>query len=206
MRLVRAALIWGGLVLALAVPITAAALSPLLAWRDPIYILAGFAGIVALALLLMQPLLATGALPGLPMRRSRQVHTWVGIGLLVAVIVHVAGLWVTSPPDVVDALLFVSPTPFSVWGVLAMWAVFAAGTLAALRARLRIRPKLWRGLHLSLAVVVVLGTIVHAVLIEGAMEPFTKLALCGLVVVAMLKPAHDIWRRGKNRRKGQTAD
>ena len=64
--------------------------------------------------------------------------------LVVAVVIHVAALWITSPPDVVDALLFASPTPFSAWGVIAMWAVFAAALLAALRRRLRLRPRTWR--------------------------------------------------------------
>jgi hypothetical protein len=42
--LARAILIWVALTAALAVPLTIAAASPLLAWRDPIYIAGGFAG------------------------------------------------------------------------------------------------------------------------------------------------------------------
>ena len=61
--------------------------------------MACFAGVVALALLLLQPLLAGGYLPGLAARRSRHLHAWVGAGLLAAVVVHVAGLWLTSPPE-----------------------------------------------------------------------------------------------------------
>jgi hypothetical protein len=45
--------------------------------------------------------------------------------LVVAVVVHVGGLWITSPPDMIDALLLTSPTPFSAFGVIAMWAIFA---------------------------------------------------------------------------------
>ena len=97
-----------------------------------------------MALLLLQPLLAGGYLPGLPMRRGRRVHFWVGVALVAAVVVHVLGLWLTSPPDMVDALLFRSPTPFSAWGVVAMWAVFASALLATLRRRLRLRPLVWR--------------------------------------------------------------
>ena len=84
-----------------------------------------------MALLLVQPLLVAGYLPGLPRSRGRRMHRWVGGGLIAAVVIHVAALWLTSPPDVIDALLFVSPTPFSAWGVIAMWAVFAAAALAA---------------------------------------------------------------------------
>lgn len=192
MSLTRALLAWAGLGLAIAVPIGAAATSPQLAWRDPVYILAGFAGIIGLCLLLLQPLLATNALPGLSAPRSRRLHRWTGTAVLGAVVIHVAALWITSPPDVVDALLFASPTPFSVWGVIAMWAAFAAGLLALLRRRVRLRPILWRRLHVALAVVVVAGTVTHAVLIEGTMEPLSKIALCGLVVAATLGLLRDL--------------
>jgi hypothetical protein len=182
-RRARAALIWAALAAALVVPVAVAAASPLLAWRGPVYIAAGFAGILALALLLLQPLLAGGYLPGLRGRRGRRLHAWVGGGLVLAVIAHVVGLWVTSPPDVVDALLFRSPTPFSAWGVVAMWALLAAALVAGLRRRLlRLRPALWSRLHTGLALVVVLGTVVHAMLVEGAMGIVSKAALCVLVL------------------------
>lgn len=192
MGLARAILIWAALAAALAVPVAVAAASPLLAWRDPIYVAAGFAGVVAMALLLLQPLLAGGYLPGLPGRRGRRLHAWVGAGLVAAVAVHTLALWLTSPPDVVDALLFRSPTPFSAWGVVAMWAVFAAALLAALRRRLRLRPMVWRLGHVSLAAVVVLGSVVHAMLIEGTMGMVSKAALCALVLAAAVKVVVDL--------------
>lgn len=185
----RAALAWAGLAAALAVPISLAAASPLLAWRDAIYIVSGFAGVLALGLLLVQPLLAGGYLPGLRLRLGRRLHGWVGAGLVAAVVIHVGGLWLTSPPDVVDALLFQSATPFSVWGVLAMWAVFASALLAALRGRLR--PAVWRLGHLALAAVIIPGTIVHALLIDGTMELISKVALCVMVAVAGVKIMRD---------------
>jgi predicted ferric reductase len=162
--------------------IAAAALSPLLAWREPIYILGGFAGIVGLAALLFQPLLAGGRVPGLSLRRARLIHRGGGVLLVFAVLTHVGGLWLTSPPDVMDALLFVSPTPFAVWGVLAMWSVFAAALLVALRRALRMPPAKWRMAHRGLALVTVGGTALHALLIEGAMEPVSKAVLCAFVV------------------------
>ena len=125
MRLARVALIWAALVAAICVPIALAATSDLLAWRGAVYILAGFAGIIALGLMLVQPLLIGGYLPGLPGYRGRRAHYWIGGALVVAVVVHVGGLWISSPPDMIDALLFVSPTPFSPFGVIAMWAIFA---------------------------------------------------------------------------------
>ncbi|MEM8665571.1 MAG: ferric reductase-like transmembrane domain-containing protein [Pseudomonadota bacterium] len=202
MAAARAALIWAGIAVAVAVPLAVAAASPLLAWRDPVYIAASFAGVIALILLLVQPLLAIGALPGLSGRRGRRVHAFVGAGLLAAVIVHVLGLWVTSPPDVVDALLFRSPTPFSAWGVVAMWAVFAAAILAVFRKRLRLRPALWRLWHMILAGTIVTGTVVHALLIEGTMGTLSKVALCALVVLAAAKAVGDIRYRTRRSRLG----
>jgi predicted ferric reductase len=113
----------------------------------------------------------------------------------VAVVIHVGGLWITSPPDVIDALLFTSPTPFAAWGVIAMWAIFAVAFLAALRRRLR--PRTWRIAHTLLAVVIVVGSVVHAILIEGTMETVSKAALCVLVLAATTKLMADlrVWRK-----------
>lgn len=135
MRMARALLIWTGLGLALVLPLTFAAMSEYLAWRDPVYIAAGLAGVVALCLVLVQPLLARGWLPGLYLARGRRVHRAVGLFLVTAVVVHVAGLWITSPPDIIDALLLRSPTPFSLWGVGAMWALFAAALCCGVASR-----------------------------------------------------------------------
>ncbi|MEM9844274.1 MAG: ferric reductase-like transmembrane domain-containing protein [Pseudomonadota bacterium] len=183
---VRAAFVWAGFAIALVVPVALAAASPQLAWRQPVYIVAGFAGILGLALLLLQPLLAAGWLPGISVVKGRRAHRWTGALLVAAVIVHVGGLWITSPPDVIDALLFVSPTSFSLWGVLAMWSVFGAACLVALRPMLKMRPRRWRQVHTALAFVVVIGTVIHAILIEGAMETLSKLALCLLVLVVTI--------------------
>ncbi|QJF50415.1 ferric reductase [Roseobacter ponti] len=180
----RSLAVWAVLLPAVLLPLAMAAASPLLAWRDPVYIIAGFAGIVAMSLLLVQPLLARGRLPGLNIRQSRTLHRMTGAALVAGVVIHVVGLWVTSPPDVVDALLFRSPTPFSAWGVIAMWAVFAAAVLAVFRRRLR--PRLWRLAHSGIAVVIVTGTVIHALQIEGTMETASKVALCALVIAATI--------------------
>jgi hypothetical protein len=197
MRLAKAALIWAALAAAIGVPIAAAAASPQLEWRDPIYILAGFAGMIALGLVLVQPLLIAGYLPGLSAYRGRRAHYWIGGGLVVAVAVHVGGLWITSPPDMIDALLFTSPTPFSPFGVIAMWAIFAVALLAAFRRRLGMRPRTWRIAHMSLAVVIVVGSVLHGMLIEGTMETISKGALCALVLGATVKVMADlrVWRK-----------
>lgn len=188
----RRALIWVALGAAIAIPVGIAAMSPLLAWRQPIYIAAGLAGIIAMALLLVQPLLVGGYLPGFSSLRGRRMHRWIGGGLVVAVVAHVAGLWITSPPDVIDALLFTSPTPFSAWGVVAMWAIFATASLAALRKKLRLSPRFWRLAHTALALIIVIGSIVHAMLIQGTMGTISKAMLCTLALIATLKVLTDL--------------
>ncbi len=188
----RAALIWACLAVAVVAPIVLAAMSDLLQWRDPIYIAGGFAGIVAMALVLLQPLLAGGYLPGISPVAGRRLHRWVGCGIVAAVVAHVAGLWVASPPDVVDVLLLRSPTPFSVWGLAAMWATFAAGLLAAVRVPLRIHPKTWRLSHSTLVVIIVIGGVIHALLIEGAMEGVSKAFLSALALAATAKVLWDM--------------
>ena len=142
---------------------------------------------IALGLTLIQPLLIAGYLPGLSAYRSRRAHYWIGGALVFAVMIHVGGLWITSPPDMIDALTFVSPTPFSPFGVIAMWAIFAVALLAALRRRLGLGPRTWRIAHLSLAVIIVAGSVVHGMLIEGTMETMSKAALCVLVLVTTIK-------------------
>lgn len=191
----RATLIWTTLAAAIGIPLAAAATSPQLEYRDPIYILAGFAGIVALALVLVQPLLIGGILPGLSPIRRRKAHRWIGAALVATIIIHVAGLWITSPPDMLDALSFASPTPFSPFGVIAMWAIFAVALLAIFRRRLRLRT--WRLAHSILAVVIVTGGVVHAMLIEGTMETVSKAVLCALVLAATVKVMIDlrVWRK-----------
>jgi len=181
----HAILIWGALAIAVIVPVFLAADSPLLAWRRPAYIAAGFAGVIAMTLLLIQPLLAGGYLPGLPKPHGRRVHRLIGSALVLAVIVHVVGLWLT----------FVSPTPFSAWGVIAMWAVFASALLAIFRRRLRLRT--WRLGHTALIVVTVACSVVHALLIEGTMETITKTMLCILAVLTTAKTIYDlrVWAR-----------
>src|SRR4051794_24838793 len=195
MRLARLTLIWALLAAAIFVPIAFAAASPLLEWRGPVYILAGFAGIIALGLVLVQPLLIAGYLPGLSAYRGRRTHHWIGGALVVAVVIHVGGLWITSPPDMIDALTFTSPTPFSPFGVVAMWAIFAVALLATLRRRLRLRT--FRIAHMLLAVVIVAGSVVHGMLVEGTMETVSKAALCALVLAAAITVMAGlrVWRK-----------
>ena len=201
-QLARVILIWGALAFAIGVPIAAAAASEQLAWRGPVYILAGFAGIIALGLVLVQPLLIGGYLPGLSAYRGRRAHHWIGGTLVVAIVIHVAGLWLTSPPDMIDALTYSSPTPFSPFGVTAMWAIFIVALLALLRRRLGLRPRTWRFVHMPLAIVIVVGSVVHCLLIEGTMETISKAALCAAVLAATAKAmiGLQVWRKRRTLR------
>lgn len=167
--------------------LVAAVSSPLLQWREPIYILAGFAGILGLVFIVFQPLLATATFPGLPHRTQLRMHRFLGALIVAAVVLHVGGLWITSPPDVVDALLFVSPTWFSPFGVTAMWAVFLTALLLVLYKRRYLALATWKKVHLHLLWVIVPGTVVHAILIEGMMESYTKAALCLLAILFLIR-------------------
>ena len=183
--MLRGTLLWGVLLAVTAFAIGAAATSPLLEWRDPVYIAAGLFGVVAMAFLAIQPLLAAGRLRGLSLQRSRRIHRLMGAALVAAVILHVAGLWITSPPDMIDALTFTSPTPFSNWGVIAMWAVFVAALLALCRRRVGLR--VFRIAHTALVVLVVITSCIHALLIEGTMETVSKVILCVFVDGLLIK-------------------
>jgi predicted ferric reductase len=98
----------------------------------------------------------------------------------------------------IDALTFTSPTPFSPFGVIAMWAIFAVAVLAAFRRRLGLRT--WRIVHMILATVIVVGSVAHGMLIEGTMETISKAALCALVLAAAIKVITDLWVRQKKTR------
>jgi predicted ferric reductase len=177
-RRITALLVWVGLVATMAVPVLLAATSPYLAYRNLPYIVGGFAGIVCLALFVVQPLLAAGYLPGPGLVTERRWHRGVGVVIVLCVVLHVGGLYVTSPPDTMDALLLAAPTPFSVYGVLAMWGVVVTAVLVVLRHRLGLRYATWYLIHNGLALVVVVATVIHALQIEGAMEIVSKWLLC----------------------------
>jgi predicted ferric reductase len=111
-------------------------------------------------------------------REGIRWHRWGGMAIIAMVVLHVGALYAYSPEDVMDALLLVAPTPFSLYGVIGLWCVILTGVLAAARRRLRFGHRRWRIAHSVLAVAIVSATAVHAVLIEGAMEEISKLAIC----------------------------
>lgn len=196
---IKTLLVWMALAIIIAVPLIGAMNSPLLAWRQPIYIIAGFAGIIAMCLLLVQPLLIAGHLFPIKGPTARRIHQAIGAMLALSLLAHVIGLWITSPPDVVDALLFRSPTQFSAWGVIAMWAVFAATILAARHRIKRWPPSLWRKTHIPLVSTAVIGSVIHALLIDGTMETWSKIALCFSVLAATVTVIAKLWLKSLRR-------
>lgn len=168
------------------VPVGLAAASPLQASREALWIFGGMAGVVALALLLVQPMLAAGLLPGSSIPTARRWHRWIGATIVSAVILHVFGLYLYSPDDISDALLLVSPTPFAVYGVVGLVGVVVTALLVAVRSRSGLRYVTWRIVHNAVSLVVVASSVVHAMLIEGAMGFVSKAILCVLVIAAAM--------------------
>ncbi len=179
-------LIWAAVALLCAVPPWIAMQSPYLASRDMIYASASVGGIAGLALLLIQPLLAAGIMPGLSQIRARRIHQLGGTLLILCVAVHIIGLYLTSPPDMIDALTLQAPTAFSVYGFVALWSILFTLPLLWIRATRRIAPRRWRTIHNLVALVIVGTTVAHAILIEGLMGQTSKLVLCIAVIVATL--------------------
>jgi predicted ferric reductase len=183
-RRVLSVLAWAGAAAVMIAPIVIAAFSPYLPSRNLPYIVGGFAGIACLSMLVLQPLLPAGYLAGSDGPAGRRWHRWLGAAIVVLVALHVGGLYIASPPDTIDALVLVSPTPFSVYGVIAMWGVVATTILVLFRGALRLAPSAWRLIHNCLAAIVVVATVVHALQIDGAMELNSKWLLCMAVVAA----------------------
>ena len=189
----RAIAIWTALCAVMIAPVLFATTSPFLSGRSVAYLIGGFAGIVALSVLFVQPILAMGILPRMPPPKSRKWHRTLGAVLVGLVVVHVGGLYLTSPPDTLDALLLVSPTPFSVYGVIAMWVTFATAGLALLRKKMRLR--VWTFIHTAMALIIVIGTVIHAMQIQGAMEPVSKWSIC---IAALLASGAAVWRKWRH--------
>ncbi|MGQ7847254.1 ferric reductase-like transmembrane domain-containing protein [Granulosicoccus sp. 3-233] len=179
-------ILWGAAVCMLVLPLTLAMLSPLQAGREFTYVTGALAGVLALSLLFVQPMLAAGFLPGLGTSRARRWHRRLGLVLLAAVALHILGLYLASPDDMRDALLLVAPTPFSLYGVVALVAVALTGLSAALRSRFRSRIHHWNRIHSALTVVVVTATLVHAWMIDGTMNGLSKMIACAVIAVATI--------------------
>ena len=67
-----------------------------------------------------------------------------------------------------------------------MWTVFLSAGVVAVRRRLTSNLITWQRLHRSLGFIIVLGSVVHAFLIEGTMETWSKALLCLAVIIATI--------------------
>ena len=186
-------LVWLGVILVAGVPAILAAASPLQHGREALWVVGGMAGVLAFSLLFVQPLLMATAPRLIAPAAGLRWHRRVGLAVMAMVVLHVVALYLYSPEDVADALLLVSPTPFSVYGVVGLGALGVTALLAATRRFTPLRAvPLWRLLHSLLAVMIVGAGAVHAMLIEGAMEERSKLAICIAAVAAVVLAAWQV--------------
>lgn len=176
---------WILLAFCLGMPALLAAFSPLLEWRGPVYTAAGFAGILAYSFMLWQPLLMAGHWPPIKRRYARLLHRAVGAGVILLVAVHVLGLYLISPMDVLDVLSFRSPTPFGLWGAIALYILLVLGFVVLFKRKIPLAR--WRFLHLSLASILSLTTILHVLPIEGTMESISKWILAAALLAALTR-------------------
>ncbi|CAN7278953.1 ferric reductase-like transmembrane domain-containing protein [Bosea sp. LjRoot237] len=197
----RRGLAWLAIAAVATIPVVAAAASPLQRGREFLWVIGGMAGVVALSLLFVQPLLTATAPVLMPAARGLRWHRWGGIAIVAAVALHIGALYAYSPEDVMDALLLVAPTPFSLYGVISLWCLVLTAILAAMRRRLRLSHRNWRIAHSVLAVAIVSAGVVHAILIEGAMEETSKLMVCIAALAATTVGALEINVLGPLRRR-----
>lgn len=175
---------WFVLLVVVLGPIVVALASPLQDSREFIYVVGGIAGVVALSLLLVQPLLAMGYLSGVNAARQRRWHANSGTLLVAAIALHIGALYITSPDDIADALLLRSATSFSIYGVIGLTGVALLATLVLARHRIGISYNRWKTLHVVIAIIVVIASVVHTLWIQGAMGLVSKWVLCATVLIA----------------------
>ena len=112
-----------------------------------------------------------------------QFHRQIGYVGLAFVLVHVAlsVKWeAVNPSDAVDA-------PALVWfGVAAAGAVVVLVATSVWRLRLRLSYELWHAIHTALAVVAVVGALVHVYLVDQYVDTLWKRLLWGLMTVGFV--------------------
>jgi len=115
--------------------------------------------------------LAVAALAVQPWLTRRHVGVHVRVGGIVAVLValHVVALVVEDPDDALFSMSPDGPTRARM-ALFATVLLVAVTLLGVLRRRLRWSPATWRFLHGSLAALVVVLGVGHAVLIQGALD------------------------------------
>ena len=175
-RVVGAAAALGGaflVVLALA--------GPHLAGAPVLLVISTVAACLAVAALAVQPWLT---------RRHVGVHVRVGGIVAVLVALHVVALFVEDPDDALFSMSPDGPTRARM-ALFATVLLVAVTLLGVLRRRLRWSPATWRFLHGSLAALVVVLGVGHAVLIQGALDGWGTVVL---LVLGGLGAVGAVWR------------
>ncbi|GAA4803705.1 hypothetical protein GCM10023200_46200 [Actinomycetospora chlora] len=128
--------------------------------------------------------LAVGALAVQPWLTRRRVPAHVRVGGVVAALVgvHLVALLVEDPDDALYSMSPDGPTRARM-ALIATVLLVVVTLLGVLRRRLRWSPATWRFVHGSLAVLVVVLGVGHALLIEGALEGWGTVVLVALGVV-----------------------
>jgi hypothetical protein len=131
--------------------------------------------------------LAVGALAAQPWLTRRRVPAHVRVGGVVAALVgvHLVALLVEDPDDALYSMSPDGPTRARM-ALIATVLLVVVTLLGVLRRRLRWSPATWRFVHGSLAVLVVVLGVGHALLIEGALEGWGTVVLVALGVVGTL--------------------
>ncbi|GAA4913376.1 hypothetical protein EV188_110153 [Actinomycetospora succinea] len=184
MRLLVGAAAFGGvllLVLALA--------APHLDRASPALLVSTLTACVAVAALAAQPWLT---------RRRVGAHVRVGGVIAVLVAAHVVALLIESPDDALYSMSLDGPTRARM-ALFAMVLLAVVTLLGVLRRRLRWSAPTWRFVHGSLAGLVVVLGVGHAILIQGALDGWgtvVLLALGGLGVVGVVVRLVAVLRSG----------
>jgi predicted ferric reductase len=136
--------------------------------------------------------LAVAALAVQPWLTRRRVGVHVRVGGIVAVLValHVVALFVEDPDDALFSMSPDGPTRARM-ALFATVLLVAVILLGVLRRRLRWSLATWRFLHGSLAALVVLLGVGHAVLIQGALDGWGTVVL---LVLGGLGVVGAVWR------------
>jgi hypothetical protein len=133
---------------------------PHLADAPPLVVVSTVAACVAVAALAVQPWLT---------RRRVGWHLRVGGIVAVLVALHVVALLVEDPDDALYSMSLDGPTRARM-ALIATVLLAVVTLLGVLRRRLRWSPATWRFVHGSLAALVVLLGVGHALLIQGALD------------------------------------
>jgi predicted ferric reductase len=166
-------------------PVLLAALHPLQAGREPLWVWGTLAGVLALSLIVIQVLLPTGWLNLALGEQNWRWHRILGISVTGLVFAHILGLYLYSPDDIGDALVLAAPT-YSRLGMLSLGCLVLTVALALMRHRLPLTLSDWQIFHSVLAMAVVGTAVAHVLLLQGTLDGFAEGLLCGSAVVAVL--------------------